>query len=171
MTRFNNDTNPSSPMTVCIEKKLTLAGSVQLFECHLLCLHAGIGVLTHIIDREYTVSTVKLHPGDITYALYWVDRPYTLYIWRSNRHQFIYYFNIADSLSLQPDEFIWRDLAVDILVDTDNTAHVLDEDELPPDLSVTLLGYIQSAKDHVLDHYRDIILEANAVLRELGVHA
>lgn len=156
-------------MSICIEKKLTLSGAVHAFECELLGLDNGAGVLKYVIDRKYNVGTITLLPGDITYALYWIDRPYTLYIWHKIDGRLIYYFNIADSISLRRDEIIWRDLSVDILVDTDRKVHVLDEDEVPPGLPAALLEYIRSTKAHLLNHYQDIILEANLILRAQGV--
>jgi len=156
-------------MTVCIEKKLTLSGDVQVFECELLRLDTGFGMLKYVIDREYTISSVALRPGDITYALYWKDRPYTAYIWKVGKKQFIYYFNIADSISLHPNEIIWRDLSIDILIEADNTVHVLDEEELPLGLPGGLVGYIQSAKAHILHHYQDIMCEAKSILSSQGI--
>ncbi len=156
-------------MPVCIEKKLTLSGAVHTFECELLSLDSSMGVLKYVIDREYRVGPIVLGPGDLTYALYWIDRPYTLYIWRVKERQFIYYFNIADSVSLRSNEVVWRDLAIDIFVDEHRTAHVLDEDELPPGLPAGLLAYIKSAKSHILNHYQNIILEATIILRAMGV--
>jgi len=156
-------------MPLCIEKKLTLSGAVNSFECELLRLDIGLGVLKYVIDREYTVGPIILRPRDITYALYWIDRPYTLYIWRLKERQLIYYFNVADSVSLRADEIVWRDLSLDVLVDADRMVHVLDEDELSPGLPSVLLAYIQSAKAHILNRYQDIILEANAILRAQGI--
>jgi predicted RNA-binding protein associated with RNAse of E/G family len=157
-------------MTACIEKKLTLSGAAQVFECELLRLDASFGMLKYVIDREYTISNVTLRPGDTTYALYWRDRPYTVYIWKVSKKQFIYYFNIADSISLHSNEIMWRDLSIDILVDADSTVHVLDEDELPSGLPVGLVGYIQSAKGLILHHYQDIMLEVNSILSAQGVY-
>lgn len=106
-------------------------------------------------------------PGDVTIALYWTDRPYTLYIWQIQRSADVaYYFNIADSVSLLPGEFRWRDLAVDILIDSAGIVHILDEDELPADLPAELQNYIFAAKTHVLTGYRDIIVEANSLLEK-----
>jgi len=148
-------------MPLCLEKKLTLSGTVQVFECELLHLNNGFGMLKYIIDREYHIGEIKLRPGDITHALYWTDRPYTLYIWRLDENQPIYYFNIADRIALSPDEFVWRDLVIDIVIDANRKARVLDENELPGDLPPELLRYIHSARDHVLGHYGDIIDEAD----------
>lgn len=76
----------------------------------------------------------------------------------------IYYFNIADSISLKPWEFTWRDLVVDILIEKDHPVRVLDENELPADLSPDLSAFIHSAKAMVLKDHRKIIEEANAVV-------
>jgi len=154
-------------MSICIEKKLTLSGKVYLFECELLLLNSGLGVLKYVIDREYTVDGIKLQPGDITHALYWSDRPYTLYIWHLSRDRVVHYFNIADRISLQPREFLWRDLAVDIVIDDGRNVRVLDEDELPENLDPKLSRYIQNAKATIMREYASIIHEANIIVSTL----
>jgi hypothetical protein len=157
-------------MSICIEKKLTLSGKVYLFECELLLLNSGLGVLKYVIDREYAVDGIKLRPGDITHALYWTDRPYTLYIWHLTRDRVVHYFNIADRISLQPREFLWRDLAVDILIDNGRSIRVLDEDELPDNLDPELSRYIQIAKATIMQEHASIIHEANVIISTLPPH-
>jgi hypothetical protein len=154
-------------MSICIEKKLTLSGKVYLFECELLLLNSGLGVLKYVIDREYTVDGIKLHPGDVTHALYWMDRPYTLYIWHLTRDRVVHYFNIADRISLQPREFLWRDLTVDIVVDDVRNVRILDEDELPDNLDHAISLYIQNAKATIMREYASIIHEANVIVSRL----
>lgn len=154
-------------MSICIEKKLTLSGRVYLFECELLLLNSDLGVLKYVIDQEYAIQGFKLRPGDITHALYWVDRPYTLYIWHLAGNRVVHYFNIADRISLQPREFLWRDLTVDILIADDRGVHVLDEDELPGNLGPELSRYIQDAKTAILQDHASIIQEANMILSAL----
>lgn len=151
-------------MPRCLEKKLALSGATDTYSCELLHLEDGFGILRYVIDREYDIAGVKLAPGDETIALYWEDRPYTLYIWRRQAAQdTAYYFNIADRISLTPQEFIWRDLAVDILVDHAGV-HVLDEDEIPSGLDAGLLHSIREAQAHILNNYPNIIKEAVAKL-------
>jgi hypothetical protein len=147
-------------MRLCIEKKTLLSGEVHTYPCELLHYESGSGILRYVIDREYDIHGVKLSPGDETIALYWEGRPYTLYVWRRRAVQdTAYYFNIADRISLTPQEFIWRDLTVDILVDG-RGVHVLDEDELPSDLDTGFLRSIREAQAHILSNYPRIINEA-----------
>ena len=151
-------------MPLCIETKLTLSGETKTYRCELLHFGSGFGVLRYVIDRKYDVHGVKLSPGDETIALYWEGRPYTLYVWRRQAAQdTVFYFNIADQISLTPQEFIWRDLAVDILVDSSGV-HVLDEHELPADLDADLGRYINEAQAHILVHYEDIIQKVHMLL-------
>jgi len=152
-------------MSLCIEKKLTLSGETKTYQCDLVSLRDGTGILRYVIDQPYDMAGFKLSPGDETLAVYWHRRPYTLYIWHRARHgDRAYYFNVADSVALAQDEFVWRDLAVDILVTDDGTVRVLDEHELPPGLPPSLLEYILKAKDHILAHFQDIIEEAESMI-------
>jgi hypothetical protein len=161
----------SSNSQRCIETKILLTGAVHQYPCELLYFENTFGILRYAVDKEYHVSGMRLVPGDVTLALYWTDRPYTLYIWQMNASKrAAYYFNIADNISLLPGEFRWRDLAVDILIDSAGTVHVLDEDELPADLPVKLQCSILAAKAHVLTRYRDIIIEANSLLKKYVSH-
>lgn len=153
-------------MRACLEKKLTLSGEIKTYPCELVSLEGGVGILRYVIDQEYDVAGFRLSPGDVTLAVYWKSRPYTLYVWfRNQQRDRAYYFNISDSVTLSPDEFVWRDLAVDILVDPEGIVSVLDEHELPPDLPPDLALYIEEARNNVLAHFRDIIKEAEGLLR------
>jgi hypothetical protein len=152
----------------CRETKILLTGAAHEYSCELQYLGDNFGILRFVIDKEYDVDGIRLRPNDITYALYWTDRPYTLYVWHlGGSGEIVYYFNIADRISLQPREFIWRDLAVDVVIDSaSGTPRVLDEDELPGDLPPELHRYIQAAKAHLLADFPDVISEANALLKK-----
>jgi protein associated with RNAse G/E len=152
-------------MLPCLETKLTLSGETRTYSCELLHLEKGFGILRYVVDREYDIAGLKLVPGDETIALYWEDRPYTVYIWRRKSGKTAYYFNIADRVSLSQEEFRWRDLADDILVDPQGTISVLDEHELPEDLDDELNYYIIGAKEAVLASHVEIIREARNILK------
>lgn len=155
-------------MIRCLEKKILLSGDVHTYSCELLRLDTGFGILKYVIDREYRVGTIRLKPGDITYAFYWKARPYTLYTWHLRESgRVLYYFNIADRISLSPNEFTWRDLVVDILVDDRNRIYVLDEDELPGTISPHLLKYIHEAATLIKNTFPVIIRETEILLSDI----
>ncbi len=148
-------------MATCVEQKVLLSGERHEYLCDLALLADGtFGILRYTIDREYDVGGIALKPGEVTLAFYWTDRPYTLYTWRHNgAGQGLYYFNIADRVSLAPTRFTWRDLVVDILVSEYELPHILDENDLPSNLNSELFNYIERTKQHILKHYRHIIEE------------
>lgn len=155
-------------MPTCLEHKHLLSGEVHTYACELVHFEPGFGILKYVIDREYPIAGHKLAPGDVTCALYWEDRPYTLYIWNLADGSVLHYFNIADRVSLSPAEFSWRDLVIDILVDASDAPLILDRDELPQDLDKDLLHSILGSQDHILAHWRTIIDEADTLIRQHG---
>lgn len=152
-------------MPVCIEIKHTLSGRTEQYQCELVMLKDDFGILRYVIDRDYDIAGFRLAPGDETLALYWTGRLYTLYVWhRKKEGDRAYYFNIADSVALTPREFVWRDLAVDILITPNNEPVILDEHELPADLDSGLADHITRSKEHILANYKDLIKEADRLL-------
>jgi predicted RNA-binding protein associated with RNAse of E/G family len=142
-----------------------LSGDEVIFECELVALEDGFGILKYVLDQEWQVQGLTLRPGDVTYAFYWTDRPYNLYWWVKRDGQTVgYYFNLADSVSLSPHEFVWRDLIVDILVLPGGQVQVIDEDEVPDDLDEELKAFIASAKRQVLQNHPAVIENARAML-------
>jgi predicted RNA-binding protein associated with RNAse of E/G family len=147
-------------MTTCIEQKFLLCGECHEYRCELVHFTSAFGILRYIIDREYRIGRITLKPGEATLAFYWTYRPYTLYTWRhSSAGPGLYYFNIADRVSLSPTRFAWRDLVVDILVSENELPHILDEKDLPSNLNSELFDYIELSKQHILMHYRRTIEE------------
>jgi len=155
-------------MAPCVEKKILLSGAVHTYTCDLLRYSQGFGILKYVIDRDYQVGSALLRPGDITYALYWETRPYTLYTWHLQRSRTVlYYFNVADRISLSPNEFTWRDLVVDILVDENNSLQVLDQEEIPEAIPPDLLKYIHDAVALIKTAYPEIVRESKDLLSDL----
>lgn len=154
-------------MPLCIEKKILLTGKEVEYACELVRCDGEFGVLRHVIDREYNVGGIRLVPGDVTYALYWTHEPYTLYTWRlKSSGDLIFYFNIADSITLTPREFRWRDLVVDILVHSGGV-RVLDEDELPAGLDPVLRRFIEAATRDILDRSRELAKKLHSFVEDL----
>lgn len=152
-------------MAVCIERKRYLSGTEVTFECELVALENRFGILKYVIDRHWQVQNVTLGPGTVTYAFYWTQRPYNLYWWLDENGESVgHYFNLADSVSLSTQEFIWRDLVVDILVLPTGQVQVIDEHEVPDTLAGELRRFIEAGKRQVLRDYQAIAEEASALL-------
>ena len=156
-------------MTLCREIKHTLSGATQTYACELLEYEPGFGMLRYVVDREYVINGRRLLPGDVTHALYWEDRPYTLYAWDlGGRGGRLFYFNIADSITLGREEFVWRDLSIDVLIDAAGGIDILDKHELPPDVAPELRRYIDEAVALVVRRHGEIIREASERIERHG---
>ncbi len=155
-------------MASCLEIKHTLANTTKIYACEELWYEPGFGMLRYVIDREYDIQGHALAPGDVTHALYWEDRPYTLYVWDVKKHGRLFYFNIADRIGLRPGTFMWRDLALDVLITAEGKVEVLDEHELPGNLDRDLRAYINSAVNLVTSRYREIMQEAEELISRYG---
>jgi predicted RNA-binding protein associated with RNAse of E/G family len=153
-------------MRTCRERKRYLSGAEVVFECELVALEDRFGILKYVLDRRWQVHGLTLHPGTLTYAFYWLDRPYNLYWWLDGSGETVgYYINLADSVQLSAREFAWRDLVIDLLVLPGGRIRLIDEEELPDGLEQGLLSYIQAGKRLLLRDYKAIIEEATALLQ------
>ena len=152
-------------MNTCIEIKQTLSGTVEQFACELVALEENYGILRYRILERVSVGDVLLVPGAVTYAVYWIGRPYNVYWWRDPQGETLaFYCNIADSTTLSPAEFRWRDLTLDILIHPNGEIAILDQDQLPSDLPGPLRNYIDLAKQHVVDNAREIVEEVQELV-------
>ncbi len=147
-----------------------MSGGEVTYDCELVTLQRGFGILKYVISRRYQVGSLTLLPGMISYGFYWTERPYTLYLWLSKGGDKVgYYFNLADSIRLSNREFAWGDLTLDILVFPSGKVEILDEEQIPSQLEESLKAYIESAKELVLKDHRIIIEEANGMLGKMAL--
>jgi len=153
-------------MNKCLEIKNILAGGKRIFECELIYTDYQFGILKYVLEKSYTVSNLLLPKGAITYAFYWIDRPYTLYKWYDGRKNLANYFNIADRITLSDNKFEWRDLTVDILISPKGIVEVLDEEEIPEGTDLEIKKYIYQNKEYILREYPKIIFETDKILTE-----
>jgi len=153
-------------MNECLEIKNILAGGKRIFECELIYTDYKFGILKYVLEKLNTVSNLELPEGTITYAFYWVDRPYTLYKWYMGRKIYANYFNIADRITLSDNKFEWRDLIVDILISPKGIVEVLDEDELPQTISEKLRKYIFDSVTLIKNNHRGICQETYQLLEQ-----
>lgn len=154
-------------MRICRERKRYLSGAEVTFECELVALEGRRGILRYVIERPWQVAGLTLEPGMVTYGFYWTGRPYNLYWWQDARGESVgYYFNLADSVSLSPQEFAWRDLVVDVLVLPAGQVRVIDEGDVPAELDDELRAIIDAGKHTILQKHQAIITEARMILAQ-----
>jgi predicted RNA-binding protein associated with RNAse of E/G family len=145
-----------------IERKTRLDGSVSEYRCERLSLDVDRrAVLRYVIDRESVIagSGVVLHPGQITIAHYWTDRPYNVYHWLDGARTIAYYCNIVSDTVIHEDVVAYTDLVVDVLLRPSGETLVLDEEELPPDLAPARRIHIARALETIASGPRRLVAE------------
>ncbi len=150
-------------MEVIVERKRRLDGSVEEFLCDGLALEPGRrAVLRYVIERDRSVGPgglLPLRPGNMTIAHYWHDRAFNVYHWLDGRRTIGYYCNIAAETSIAADAVEYLDLVVDVLLRPSGAIDVLDEEELPADLSPAHRGTIARALEELVTNPRRLIAE------------
>jgi Protein of unknown function (DUF402) len=136
-----------------LEIKRTLDGREKRFDCQLLAGDAegGRAVVLFVAKAPMHVHGIDLPPGTVTFGYFWRDRPYNAYHWMNGEGQTIgVYFNLSDSTRIGDGVLEWRDLTVDVLTTPAGRIEVLDEDELPADLSSDIRRRIDDGKAEIL---------------------
>ena len=104
--------------------------------------------------------------GTISFGYFWQERNYNIYHFLSTAGQTLgFYFNISDSTQIDETRIYWRDLVVDIFITPDGICRVLDEDEVPEDISTQLSVLIDQTRDHILEQSIQIIDEVDQTSR------
>jgi hypothetical protein len=148
--------------TTITERKTRLDGTAQDFICEGLILEPGRkAVLRYVSDREWAIADtdVRVPPGTVTVAHYWIDRPYNVYHWLVGGRTLAYYCNIVTDTLIEPELVAYTDLVVDVLLRPSGAADVLDEDELPHDLAPAHRLAIAKALEVLIANPRFLIRE------------
>lgn len=157
-----------------LEIKRTLDGREKRFACHLLDIDVdGDGdheraVVLFVAETAMHVHGVDLPPGTVTFGYFWSDRPYNAYHWMNPRGETIgIYFNLSDDTRIDDHVIEWRDLTLDVLTTPGGRVEVLDEDELPADLSASDRRAIDEARAAVLNDTAALLADIEAQSRAL----
>lgn len=149
-----------------LEVKHTLDGRCKEFPCD-LCLRADRrAILLYRLKGDVVLGGVSMPAGTLTLGHFWQDRPFNVYHWIwPDGETAAYYFNLADSTSIDPQRLEWRDLTVDVMLTPDGKFRVLDEDELPDELDGHLRATIDSTLAYLLAHGRKVAEEVETESR------
>ena len=156
----------------CREVKYHYSGKVTQADCGLVHLSAGMAVLKYYFQQEWQVEGLELGPPMYTYAFYWEDCPYNLYLWyRADGQLDAAYFNVVDSVHLSRGQVEYRDLIVDVLLYPDGTQSVLDRHELTEDIPAGLMEYIKAGEEDISADAPEVVLRARMFLALRGLDA
>jgi len=156
------------PLARVLELKRTLSGRVKTFNCRLLSGDRRHAVLLFVAPAPMHVHGVDLPAGTVTFGHFWTDRFYNVYHWLDPAGGTIgFYFNLADSTSIDEGRLEWRDLTLDVLAMPSGRLEVLDEDELPPDLDAPTRAHIESGRSAILGDPRGVMDEIERCSREI----
>ena len=154
----------------CREVKYHYSGRVSEAACGRVYLEEGMAVLKYYFRREWQVEELQLGPPMYTFAFYWEDQPYNLYLWyRADGSLDAAYFNVVDSVKLSRSRVEYRDLIVDVLLYPDGSRSVLDRHELTDDMPAELLDYIEAGQAAVEADGAEIVARARTFLALRGL--
>lgn len=149
-----------------VEVKRKLDGTEVRFDCEAALVEPGRrAVLVYVLRQGWDVPGVELRPGMVTYAHYWIDRPYNVYHWLDGDRTVGHYFNIGEVADIARDRVVWTDYAVDVLATPDGGARVLDEGELPRDVERRTRALVEATRDRILADRLALVAEVEAETR------
>lgn len=135
-----------------LEIKEKLLGDAPLeFECDLLECTDSQWVLLYRLSESGRLEDIELPEGTLSLGYFWPDRGYNAYHFvAADGRTLALYLNVSDSTRLVDGQLFWRDLIVDVLIAPGGEVTVLDEDEIPAGIDITLLRHIQVTKAQLL---------------------
>ena len=146
-----------------VERKRRLDGSVEDFACDALAVDPGRrAVLRYVIERDHPIGPdglVVLRPGNVTIAHYWKERAFNVYHWLDGPRTIGFYCNVAAETEIAAETVEYLDLVVDVLLRPSGAIDVLDEEELPADLSSAHRGTIAKALEELVTNPRRLVAE------------
>jgi Uncharacterized conserved protein len=122
-----------------LERKIRYDGSSVDFLCDVIHLEKDVAILNYMMPDSVSVGPavagVSIPAGSRTYAFYWTDRPYNVYIWRDSEGGYLgAYVNIVRNTRITGQIVSYEDLIIDLLVSPEGSLRICDEDELPEPL-------------------------------------
>lgn len=105
----------------------------------------GRAVVFYKVEKDWKHEDHAIHirPGTLSFGYFWADKNYNVYHFIAPDGGTLgFYINIANNTVITLDHIEWRDLYVDVWIDTDGNMTVLDEHEVPASFDAGLLKLI-----------------------------
>ena len=142
------------------EYKAVLVGSPKRFRCELIELAETSAVVVYRLEQDVSIEGALMPQGTTSFGYFWQERNYNVYHFVSAAGGTLgFYINISDGTQIDQAQIYWRDLVVDIFITPDGNSRVLDEDEVPEDISPSLRALIDETRDYILDHLKPLTEE------------
>ncbi len=148
------------------EVKIHKNKPTQRFACRLLLRAQGHMILFYKSSSEGKIADIVVKKGSSTIAHYWTGRGYVLWrMFNAEKNLIGTLFHICREVDMSDHGVSYIDLILDIWISSDNTARVLDEDELEECKGKGLLtedetAWIEEQKKYILRNYSQIITAA-----------
>ncbi|WP_066185555.1 MULTISPECIES: DUF402 domain-containing protein [Gracilibacillus] len=159
-----------------IERKIRYDNSVVEYPCREIRIYAGKkAVLYHKIESPFTMqvnhSILRIPKGSYTFAFYWSDKSYNVYVFRDSDDQLLgLYINIVQQTKITHRVVTFEDLIIDIVKTPSGEYAVLDEEELPEPLGEFENGRVNAALEEVLNSLEtiaeDVVIESEKLLKQ-----
>ncbi len=110
---------------------------------------------------NHAFPEIHIQPGTYSFGYFWRDKNYNVYHFVLPDGKSIgLYINIACSTRITSHSIEWRDLYVDVWIDSDGNLTLLDEDEVPTGFDPELIQTINNVVEH-------LTVEKSAVAAEI----
>jgi len=110
-------------------------------------------VVFYKVQKEWKHSDHEIHikPGTFSFGYFWRDKNYNVYHFvLPDGNSIGFYINIAHNTIITPHSIEWRDLYVDVWIDSDGSVAVLDEHEVPATFDSELILLINNVKENLI---------------------
>ncbi len=105
------------------------------------------------VQKEWKHSDheIQIKPGTLSFGYFWSDKNYNVYHFiLPDGNTLGFYINIAQNTIITPRSIEWRDLYVDVWINTDGSFAVLDENEVPATFDSELIQLIDNVKENLI---------------------
>ncbi|WP_010632024.1 DUF402 domain-containing protein [Sporolactobacillus vineae] len=145
-----------------IERKIRYDGTTADFECRVVRMEKEAAVLSYVMPETVSVGSasagMNIPAGSVTFAYYWAERPYNVYIWRNRQGTWLgAYFNIVRNTRITSTMISYEDLIVDLILTPAGLTLICDEEELPESLATFEKGTVLKTLNELRTGWRDLL--------------
>ena len=156
-------------MASYIEIKNTYFGEKKEFNCTLASKTNDELVIIFQISEEMKFLETNFPSWSKSFGYYWKEKNYNVYHWKDpSGKTLLFYFNIAKNTEILENSVTWQDLIVDLVVYPDGKRVVLDQEEIPKDMSKEDRSIVEKTLKEIFENASSITEEIESKTTELS---